>query len=384
MEKYSSGNRAWCLSVALILVILSGGILSCATAGPGIPAPESPSSTLLVIPAETKIKETDKNFNLLMVGDNKDRLLKKLDYSIRLAGGEKSKMIRIDPRRGNTYVQDINAGEYTFTTIVQNWEAINDHRTQLETELGIPVRVEPGAITVFPYKFVYVLADENSNGIGMITLKIRNLTQEEYQQLLDELGEFPAFAQWEKVFLAPADPATLIYPLVDKHGTPMASSRNISEEFPPLVGEMPAAAAKSKTKSAEAVAGKRLAVLPFQAKGVSEQDVSVVTDLLSSSLANTGSFQVFERNQIDAVLKEIEFSQSSISDAGSQIEVGKLLAADYVVVGSVASVGTKIIVDAKLVAVATGQTVVSASEIKASLDDIIMAVKPMALKLSVF
>lgn len=384
MEKHASGNRAWCISAALILVILSGGILSCATAGPGIPAPESPSSTLLVIPAETKIKETDKNFNLVRVGDNKDRLLKKLDYSIRLAGGEKSEMIRIDPRRGNTYVQNINAGEYTFTTIVQNWTAINDHRTQLETELGIPVRVEPGAITVFPYKFVYVLADENSNGIGTITLKIRNLTQEEYQQLLDELGEFPAFAQWEKVFLAPADPATLIYPLVDKQGTPMASARNISEEFPPLVGEMPAAAAKSKTKSAEAVAGKRLAVLPFQAKGVSEQDVSVIADLLSSSLANTGSFQVFERNQIDAVLKEIEFSQSSISDAGSQIEVGKLLAADYVVVGSVASVGTKIIVDAKLVAVATGQTMVSASEIQSSIDDIIMAVKPMALKLSAF
>ena len=384
MEKHASGNRAWCISAALILVILSGGILSCATASPGIPAPESPYSTLLVIPAETKIKETDKNFNLVRVGDNKDRLLKKLDYSIRLAGGEKSEMIRIDPRRGNTYVQNINAGEYTFTTIVQNWTGINDHRTQLETELGIPVRVEPGAITVFPYKFVYVLADENSNGIGTITLKIRNLTREEYQQLLDELGEFPAFAQWEKVFLAPADPATLIYPLVDKQGTPMASARNISEEFPPLVGEMPAAAAKSKTKSAEAVAGKRLAVLPFQAKGVSEQDVSVIADLLSSSLANTGSFQVFERNQIDAVLKEIEFSQSSISDAGSQIEVGRLLAADYVVVGSVASVGTKIIVDAKLVAVATGQTMVSASEIQASLDDIIMAVKPMALKLSVF
>ena len=67
MKTKHTAKNAGALPVLVFLALLSAALFSCATQPEGIPEPASPSSTLLVICAETKIREADKNFNLFNI-----------------------------------------------------------------------------------------------------------------------------------------------------------------------------------------------------------------------------------------------------------------------------------------------------------------------------
>ena len=117
-----------------------------------------------------------------------------------------------------------------------------------------------------------------------------------------------------------------------------------------------------------------LAVLDLTVDQVSVNEKKTLIALLTSELFRTEEFQVIDVAQRDSLLKEIEFSQSDCTDESCQVEIGKLLAAEYVVVGRVGKIGKKYVVALKLLETSSARTVRAADgtydEIEKVLDDL--------------
>jgi len=99
----------------------------------------------------------------------------------------------------------------------------------------------------------------------------------------------------------------------------------------------------------------RLAILDFEAKGVSQEIADMCLSSLSTSLANIESITLIERAQIAAVLKEQQFQSSFMADEATSVKMGKLLNADHVLMGSVGKLGTTMLFTARLMNVETGK-----------------------------
>ena len=72
----------------------------------------------------------------------------------------------------------------------------------------------------------------------------------------------------------------------------------------------------------------------------SDQDVGKgVVDLLIDRLVNDGAYRVIERQALDKVLAEQNFSNSSRADANTAAKIGKLLGVDTIIVGDITQFG---------------------------------------------
>lgn len=76
---------------------------------------------------------------------------------------------------------------------------------------------------------------------------------------------------------------------------------------------------------------KRIAVLNF-----SGPEGATVADIFTITFLKHGA-DVVERQQLEAVTKELNLSQSELSDPGTRKKIGKLLSVDALVIGSVTS-----------------------------------------------
>ncbi|MCA9817713.1 MAG: CsgG/HfaB family protein [Cyanobacteriota/Melainabacteria group bacterium] len=95
---------------------------------------------------------------------------------------------------------------------------------------------------------------------------------------------------------------------------------------------------------AKADAKRRVAVLPFEYGAVQSYVGTVdvgkgITTLLLTKLVNDGTFSVVERQILDQILKEQNFSVSDRADNSTAIKIGKLLSVDAIVVGTVTHFG---------------------------------------------
>lgn len=134
-----------------------------------------------------------------------------------------------------------------------------------------------------------------------------------------------------------------------------------------------------------AVPPKNIALTNLAANGISEQEATVLTDVLRSNLSVSESFQVLERAKMDEVLKEQGFQKSGVCDESScALEMGQLLGVDYMGVGSIGLVGKTYAVNVRLVDVRTGKIINDVNEFfKGSRDDLMVKVMPViANKLS--
>ncbi len=114
-----------------------------------------------------------------------------------------------------------------------------------------------------------------------------------------------------------------------------------------------------------------ITVLDFTASGIARQEVVVFIDYVTSHIVNTGDYRVIDRMQREALLKEIEFSQADCSDENCQLEIGKQLSANQIIVGSIGQVGTRYLLNMKLIDVQTGETLQTGSEKYATMDKMI-------------
>ena len=88
---------------------------------------------------------------------------------------------------------------------------------------------------------------------------------------------------------------------------------------------------------------------------MSKSEAAIVVDMLSTALFKTGKYNVISKNERDAVLKEQEFSLLDCTDESCQIEIGRLLAADHVVAGTLGKTGDIFVLNIRLVSVSTSQ-----------------------------
>jgi TolB-like protein len=80
-----------------------------------------------------------------------------------------------------------------------------------------------------------------------------------------------------------------------------------------------------------------------------------IAEALTASLANTRRFRVVERTQLDRVLKELELNRTGAVDPATAQAVGRLIGAQYLVLGSYQVFQGQIVINARLLRVETGE-----------------------------
>ena len=90
------------------------------------------------------------------------------------------------------------------------------------------------------------------------------------------------------------------------------------------------------------------------------ENIAIMTDLLVHELVKSGDVTVVERKRLDKIMQEYAFQSSPFVDIKSAKKLGKGLGADYIIVGSVASLGCPLYITARMVDVEKGTILHSA------------------------
>ncbi len=115
-----------------------------------------------------------------------------------------------------------------------------------------------------------------------------------------------------------------------------------------------------------------ITVLDFELNGLSQAEGRIFIDYLSSHVSAIKGYRFIDRSQREAILEEMAFSLSgSCSDEECQLEIGKMLAADYIIIGSIGTLGNRYLLNTRLIKVETSETQKSASEKYSSIDDLV-------------
>jgi curli biogenesis system outer membrane secretion channel CsgG len=104
--------------------------------------------------------------------------------------------------------------------------------------------------------------------------------------------------------------------------------------------------------SAQAPARKpRVAVLDFDYATVQTTSSAIfgtnvdigkgITDLLITGLVNNGTYSVFERQTLDKLMAEQNFSNSNRADPSTAAKLGKLAGVDYIIIGAITQFGNE-------------------------------------------
>ncbi len=126
----------------------------------------------------------------------------------------------------------------------------------------------------------------------------------------------------------------------------------------------------------------RTAVIPFNAVGVSETESVTASSLFETALVQTDAFLVIEQNQMKEILEAQAFTLSGCTDESCAVEIGKLLAAEQIVLGSFSSLGSGYILNAKIIDVTLGQNIKAEKVSFASLDELSDSADLLAYKLA--
>jgi len=80
----------------------------------------------------------------------------------------------------------------------------------------------------------------------------------------------------------------------------------------------------------------------------------VVDELIRGEITNSTYFILTERENLEQILEEIEFSLSDLADTSQTVEVGQLTSARILLAGSVTESGSSFLLNGRLVDVETG------------------------------
>lgn len=129
----------------------------------------------------------------------------------------------------------------------------------------------------------------------------------------------------------------------------------------PLATHLPILSAALSPRAAQAATQKgplRVVVLPFENLTRQEQDAWLshsFAESLTMGLVKVKELHIIERSQIDKLLKEQQFSQSAFADPDTAPNLGRMLGANIVAVGSYQKVGEQLQANVRFVDVETGK-----------------------------
>lgn len=103
--------------------------------------------------------------------------------------------------------------------------------------------------------------------------------------------------------------------------------------------------------------GKAVAVLEFQGGwGIQSSEVASLTNRFRSMLVQSHTFKVVEREEMNEILKEQDFSLTDLCNTSEcAVQVGQLLAVEYIFAGSVGKIGNTYTVDLRMINVTSGK-----------------------------
>lgn len=115
-----------------------------------------------------------------------------------------------------------------------------------------------------------------------------------------------------------------------------------------------------------------VAVLDFQILS-SEKDLAVlaseIPQALSAAFLKGKHLKPVERQELEKALKEIELASSDAVDSRTAQQIGRLLGAKYLLLGSLAKVSTTAKISYRLVRTETGE-IVQADSVRGKFDDL--------------
>ena len=115
------------------------------------------------------------------------------------------------------------------------------------------------------------------------------------------------------------------------------------------------------TGLADQDAVRSIAVLEFEARGVSELEASTLTDRFRSELVRTHTFVQIERSRIDQITNEQKLQVSGVVSDAKLVEIGELLGAEFLVLGSIGKLANTYTIDLRVVEVQSGKIIASYS-----------------------
>jgi TolB-like protein len=98
-----------------------------------------------------------------------------------------------------------------------------------------------------------------------------------------------------------------------------------------------------------------VAVLDFESIGAEEHLGKAVAEIIRTELVSTQDYRVVERAQINRALSEQTLQKSGIIDNESAVQLGKIIGADLIVIGSVVKIGTAYTINSRMIDVKTGE-----------------------------
>ena len=125
-----------------------------------------------------------------------------------------------------------------------------------------------------------------------------------------------------------------------------------------------------------------VAIIDFEGIGISESEARALTQRLTSEIVEIGKFTVVERSEMKRLLDEQKFQYSGCVDVSCAVEIGKLLGAKSMVVGTISKLGNSYSVDSRLIDVKTAENYVSANYTTTKdLGDVLNGMRNIAYKI---
>lgn len=133
---------------------------------------------------------------------------------------------------------------------------------------------------------------------------------------------------------------------------------------------------------AQTTAKLTIVVVPFDVKGVPEEEADVLFEVFQSEFANTGKAKIVDRSSLDKIKKQQEFQNSDWSNTDKVAEMGKALNASMVVTGQIMMFKSNLVTTIKLIDVNTTEIVSSVVEKTSGTENLLEKIPAMAKTLS--
>lgn len=132
-----------------------------------------------------------------------------------------------------------------------------------------------------------------------------------------------------------------------------------------------------------AMAGEKplVAVAPLSARSIDSGSVEVIEDAIASELVKTQKVRVLERAQMDRILKEQGFQQAACDQSNCSVEMGRLLAVNKMLTGSLGRIGNTYSLSLRMVDVESGEVTGSVTKSKSGdIDAVLTDLLPSAVR----
>ena len=104
-----------------------------------------------------------------------------------------------------------------------------------------------------------------------------------------------------------------------------------------------------------------LAIMGFEATNIDAAEVKILTDRLTTKMAQAGKFIIIERARMNEVLVEQGFQQSGCVSSECAVEAGSMLGVEIIVTGSIGKLGDLYTMDVRAISVESGKIINQAS-----------------------